>query len=49
MKVEVSQLLAYSRDRVWDVLLDPEVLARVMPGVEGGRRSAAPSPGWASA
>jgi carbon monoxide dehydrogenase subunit G len=34
MKVEVSHLLAYSRDRVWDVLLDPEVLARVMPGVE---------------
>ena len=34
MKVEVSHLLAYSRDRVWEVLLDPEVLARVMPGVE---------------
>jgi uncharacterized protein len=34
MKVEVSHLLAYPRDRVWDVLLEPEVLARVMPGVE---------------
>ncbi len=34
MKVEVSHLLPYPRDRIWDVLLDPEVLARVMPGVE---------------
>jgi carbon monoxide dehydrogenase subunit G len=34
MKVEVSHLLAYPRERVWEVLLDPEVLARVMPGVE---------------
>ncbi len=34
MRVEVSHLLAYPRDRVWDVLLDPDVLARVMPGVE---------------
>ena len=28
MKVEVSQLLAYPSDRVWNVLLDPDVLAR---------------------
>jgi len=34
VQVEVSHLLAYPRDRVWDVLLDPDVLARVMSGVE---------------
>jgi carbon monoxide dehydrogenase subunit G len=34
VQVEVSHVLAYPRDRVWDALLDPEVLARVMPGVE---------------
>jgi uncharacterized protein len=34
VRVEVSHLLAHPRDRVWDALLDPGVLARVMPGVE---------------
>ena len=34
MRVEVTHLLAYPRERVWNALLDPAVLARVMPGVE---------------
>ncbi|HZP43501.1 MAG TPA: carbon monoxide dehydrogenase subunit G [Candidatus Binatia bacterium] len=34
MKVEVSHVLPHPRERVWDALLDPAVLARVMPGVE---------------
>ena len=34
MQIDYSQLLAYPRERVWEVLLDPEVLARVLPGVE---------------
>ena len=34
MRVEVAHVLAQPRDRVWDALLDPAVLARVMPGVQ---------------
>jgi carbon monoxide dehydrogenase subunit G len=34
VRVEVTHLLAYPRERVWNALLDPAVLARVMPGVE---------------
>jgi carbon monoxide dehydrogenase subunit G len=34
VKIEVSHLVPYPQQRVWDVLLDPEVLARVLPGVE---------------
>lgn len=34
MRVEVAHVFAHPRERVWDALLDPEVLARVMPGVE---------------
>jgi len=34
VRVEVAHVLAQPRDRVWDALLDPAVLARVMPGVQ---------------
>lgn len=34
MKIEHSHLLPFPRERVWDVLLDPAVLSRVLPGVE---------------
>lgn len=34
MRVEHSHLLPYPRQRVWDVLLDPEVMSRILPGVE---------------
>ena len=34
MKIEVSHLVPYPQERVWDVLLDPDVLSRVLPGVE---------------
>ncbi len=34
MHVELSHLLNHPIERVWDVLLDPEVLKRALPGVE---------------
>jgi carbon monoxide dehydrogenase subunit G len=34
VKIEVSHLVPYPQQRVWDVLLDPAVLARVLPGIE---------------
>ncbi|MGD0075901.1 MAG: carbon monoxide dehydrogenase subunit G [Candidatus Binataceae bacterium] len=34
MQIDYSQVLPYPRERVWEVMLDPEVLARVLPGVE---------------
>lgn len=34
MKIEVSHVLPYPRERVWEVLLDPDVMARVLPGIE---------------
>ncbi len=34
MKVEVSHVLPYPRERVWEVLLDPVVMSRVLPGIE---------------
>jgi carbon monoxide dehydrogenase subunit G len=35
VKVDVSsQLLAWPRERIWQLLLDPSVLARLLPGVE---------------
>lgn len=35
MKIEVtSHELPYPRERIWAVLLDPSVLARLLPGVE---------------
>ncbi|MGD9765715.1 MAG: CoxG family protein [Candidatus Binatia bacterium] len=34
MQVEYSHYLPYPRKQVWDVLLDTECLARVLPGVE---------------
>jgi carbon monoxide dehydrogenase subunit G len=35
MKIQGQQTLPASRDRVWKVLLDPEVLGRTLPGCEG--------------
>ncbi|HZP43500.1 MAG TPA: carbon monoxide dehydrogenase subunit G [Candidatus Binatia bacterium] len=34
MKVEVSHLLSHPIERVWRVLLDPDVLRRALPGIE---------------
>jgi carbon monoxide dehydrogenase subunit G len=34
LQIDYSQVLPYSRERVWEVLLDPDVLSRVLPGVE---------------
>jgi uncharacterized protein len=34
VKIEVSHLLQYPRERVWEVLLDPDVMSRVLPGIE---------------
>jgi carbon monoxide dehydrogenase subunit G len=34
LQLEYSHLLAYPRERVWKLLLDPEVLSRLLPGVE---------------
>ena len=34
MQVEYTHLLAYPRARVWKLLLDPDVLSRLLPGVE---------------
>lgn len=34
MQVEYTHLLPYPRPRVWRLLLDPEVLSRLLPGVE---------------
>ena len=34
MQIDYSQVLPYPQERVWEVLLDPQVLARVLPGVE---------------
>jgi uncharacterized protein len=34
MHVELTHLLNHPVERVWDVLLDPEVLKRALPGIE---------------
>lgn len=34
MQIEYEHVLPHPRERVWEVLLDPEVLSRVLPGVE---------------
>lgn len=34
MRVEHSHLLPYPRALVWDVLLEPEVMSRILPGIE---------------
>lgn len=34
MRVEHNHLLPYPRQLVWDVLLDPDVMSRILPGVE---------------
>ena len=35
MHLEGTHVLAAPRQEVWNMLLDPEVLARVTPGVSG--------------
>ena len=35
MKIEGSYTFKASRQRVWDVLLDPKIIAQCMPGCEG--------------
>jgi uncharacterized protein len=34
LQVEYTHLLPYPRSRVWQLLLDPEVLSRLLPGVQ---------------
>jgi len=34
LQIDYSQVLPFPKERVWEVLLDPEVLSRVLPGVE---------------
>jgi carbon monoxide dehydrogenase subunit G len=34
MRLEYSHSLQYSREKIWETLLDPQVLRRVLPGVE---------------
>jgi uncharacterized protein len=34
MHLEISHLLNHPIERVWDVLLDPEVLKQALPGIE---------------
>ena len=34
MQLDLSQVMAYPREKVWEVMLDPAVMARVLPGVE---------------
>jgi len=34
MHLEISHVLNHPVERVWDVLLDPEVLKRALPGIE---------------
>jgi carbon monoxide dehydrogenase subunit G len=33
MRLDYSQLLRHSREQIWETLLDPQVLPRVLPGV----------------
>lgn len=35
MKIEGSYIFQAPRQRVWDVLLDPKIIAQCMPGCEG--------------
>ncbi|MBI2992441.1 MAG: carbon monoxide dehydrogenase, partial [Deltaproteobacteria bacterium] len=35
MKIEGSYTFKAPRQRVWDVLLDPKIIAQCMPGCEG--------------
>lgn len=37
MKIEGSYVFKAPRERVWDVLLDPKIMAQCMPGCEGLR------------
>ena len=34
MHLEISQILNHPIERVWEVLLDPDVLKRALPGIE---------------
>lgn len=40
MKLEGEHLFKVSRERLWEALLDPEILARTMPGCESLERTA---------
>ena len=35
MKIEGSYIFKAPRQRVWDVLVDPKIMAQCMPGCEG--------------
>ncbi|HTY56704.1 MAG TPA: carbon monoxide dehydrogenase subunit G [Candidatus Binataceae bacterium] len=34
MQIDITQLMSYPREKLWETMLDPEVMARVLPGVE---------------
>jgi len=34
LQIDLSQMISHPREKVWEVMLDPEVMARVLPGVE---------------
>lgn len=34
MLIEYSRVLPFPREQIWKVLMDPDVLARVLPGIE---------------
>lgn len=34
MRIDYEHLLEHPRERVWKALVDPEILARILPGVE---------------
>jgi len=34
LQLDISQVMAHPREKVWEVMLDPEVMARLLPGVE---------------
>lgn len=34
MQLDITQSVSHPRDKVWQAMLDPEVMSRVLPGVE---------------
>jgi carbon monoxide dehydrogenase subunit G len=34
LQLDITQSIAHSREKVWEAMLDPEVMSRVLPGVE---------------
>jgi len=34
LQIDLSQVMPYPRETLWEVMLDPSVMARVLPGVE---------------